>query len=449
MRVNVKLVNVGEDASAAIRSCVEQNYAAFVKFIDEEIRPERYEALLVVGARDVAEGFAAAESIDTAGMDAAEILYHTCAKIGKLSDSDAITAKTESMFRSPNLSRRGLITGITHGYQLFSEYPLINDSLCEARYGCKKCIEACPEKALSFSGSLVLDSSRCTKCGLCAASCPVAAVQMPKFSEDAFIGLLEGLTKVYAPRRILVLTESDEKHIPYVHVEKLETRTISIRWILMALKSGLDMLIIRGSVSEDVQRALINLKNLTGRVLLIKNENLEDIIEEHEFEASGLEAIGFSRSDYWFNYIVSINSVIKQGTEVEGLSLTEMKVSETCTLCGACSSECPRNALRIDLSGELGKLEFNPSLCTGCGFCVNVCPEGSIEIYGQKRVNTKPVSVYQDELVRCARCGKPIYSKKFYDQLVTKLGKEDPMLKYCNECKQKVIYERLFRKNQK
>jgi len=88
--------------------------------------------------------------LDPDGMDTDELLYHFCAKLGKLSRSDSITAKTDSVAKDVNLSRRDFLAGIKNGFQVFSDFPLTFEDACEAKYGCRKCIDACPVGALEF-----------------------------------------------------------------------------------------------------------------------------------------------------------------------------------------------------------------------------------------------------------------------------------------------------------
>ena len=53
-------------------------------------------------------------------------------------------------------------------------------------------------------------------------------------------------------------------------------------------------------------------------------------------------------------------------------------------------------------------------------------------------------SVFQDAIVNCARCKKPLGSATYLKTVKRMLGKEDPMMKYCNACKQQIAVEKLF-----
>lgn len=49
--------------------------------------------------------------------------------------------------------------------------------------------------------------------------------------------------------------------------------------------------------------------------------------------------------------------------------------SSVCTLCLACVSACPAEAIAY----ENERLSFRESACTDCGLCLGACPEGIIK----------------------------------------------------------------------
>ncbi|HEY9124862.1 MAG TPA: 4Fe-4S binding protein [Bacteroidales bacterium] len=49
------------------------------------------------------------------------------------------------------------------------------------------------------------------------------------------------------------------------------------------------------------------------------------------------------------------------------------KISNDCTACGTCISECPVEAIS---EGQIYKID--PEVCTDCGACADVCPVSAI-----------------------------------------------------------------------
>ena len=49
-------------------------------------------------------------------------------------------------------------------------------------------------------------------------------------------------------------------------------------------------------------------------------------------------------------------------------------ISDDCTSCGACESECPVEAI----SEKGDKREIDADACTDCGACVELCPVEAI-----------------------------------------------------------------------
>lgn len=52
---------------------------------------------------------------------------------------------------------------------------VVDDNICT---GCGKCVEKCPEAAISLNddGMALVDQDRCTGCGKCTKACPFEAV---------------------------------------------------------------------------------------------------------------------------------------------------------------------------------------------------------------------------------------------------------------------------------
>lgn len=51
-------------------------------------------------------------------------------------------------------------------------------------------------------------------------------------------------------------------------------------------------------------------------------------------------------------------------------------ISDRCTGCGSCRTECPVGAIS---KTENGKSRIDPALCVECGNCASVCAWGAVD----------------------------------------------------------------------
>ncbi len=73
---------------------------------------------------------------------------------------------------------------------------------------CLTCVRACPHGAIGFDDKAVIHPLACRACGICAAECPMEAIQVPGFSDremESAVGLAEGAPR---PRIVAFLCEN-------------------------------------------------------------------------------------------------------------------------------------------------------------------------------------------------------------------------------------------------
>jgi Fe-S-cluster-containing hydrogenase component 2 len=434
-----------------------------------EYIPSGTEGLLIVGegGNRSKESLLLVEKINAVGLSQEQVMFQVDANLGRMTVSDLIKTKasTKPFDRNVEYSRRDLFSGIRsmgNRLQTYTNAPVIYSSICEAKYGCTKCIQTCPTQALSIvDGSVILKEEVCSRVGLCTAVCPVSAIQLPRYSESQFLGLVSGITRTHpAIPKTLVLT-CNKKLVspePWMFVEQVkDIGVIGTRHLAIAASSGIDKIIVYCadgvcSGKATATQAVQSIRSLIGE----HADGSETIIVRFLEGEGGLEEIKIIQNipsrekaktlfvpgrDTWENYIGALRPIASPQGSTLGLGLATLNISNSCTLCQVCENYCPHSALQV----VSGSLEFDSSKCTGCGYCAKICPEHSITLVQLERISDlESHSVFQDAIVNCARCKKPLGSATYLKTVKRLLGKEDPMMNYCNACKQQIAVEKMF-----
>jgi ferredoxin len=132
-----------------------------------------------------------------------------------------------------------------------------------------------------------------------------------------------------------------------------------------------------------------------------------------------------------------------------------MEVSDACNLTPTCSTLCPTDAIRRTDDADL---LFSHEDCVNCGLCEEGCPETAITMHDgldlsllpENRDGDRWQTVYEGEMLECARCGKPFTSvgsaesvKEQVGDLVEGVapGTEGSVFDYCGDCRAVLIFE--------
>jgi ferredoxin len=133
-----------------------------------------------------------------------------------------------------------------------------------------------------------------------------------------------------------------------------------------------------------------------------------------------------------------------------GAPFGEVEVSaERCTLCMACVSQCPANALSA--GDEKPQLKFIEANCVQCGLCCRSCPEDAIAasprfLYDAVKRNRMRV-LNEEEPFCCIRCGKAFATRSVIERITQKMkghplfsGDALARISMCDDCRVKAIY---------
>ncbi|MBK7655476.1 MAG: 4Fe-4S binding protein [Betaproteobacteria bacterium] len=121
---------------------------------------------------------------------------------------------------------------------------------------------------------------------------------------------------------------------------------------------------------------------------------------------------------------------------------------DKCTLCLACVSACPSNALSDNPQSP--QLRLTEKNCVQCGLCVKTCPEKAISLQPRLLLTParkEPRVLNEAQPYGCVRCGKPFGTLKGIEAMLAKLsghamfqGAALERLKMCGDCRVIDIY---------
>lgn len=328
--------------------------------------------------------------------------------------------------------------------------------------GCHRCEECCPHASLTLEeGRLALDPTRCTGCGLCAASCPTDALvvdgcTLTASAAGAAVTLAcerLGTTPVEANCRLTclaALTVGD-----YLRLA-LAADGAPIRVVID--ETGCQRCPVLGG-HENPSLAVIQAARRTLVSAGLPDEALPHPVAPPPLpngnypagELSGRPALGrrafFAGLSRAFSAGVSQAAGASLGSgptrptlsprprepvpKTRGIEarllllalarrhghagpataeLARVTVDDTCRAHGACARACPGGALTLERDETRATLAFDPWQCLDCGACERICPEEALRHTpaAWREAPAQAQTLATVAQAECVRCGAPV-----------------------------------------
>ena len=362
--------------------------------------------------------------------------------------------------------------------------------------GCTRCIDACPAEAIVSRGERVeVNPYLCQGGGACATVCPTGAITYAYPRASDLLAALRRMLQAYreaggsAP---LVLFHDDsavqalagelgarmpERVLP-VQVE--EAGSVGLDAWLTVLAYGADSAVVLttdatpAQVVEGMQDELLTAREILAgmgfeerRVRLVNADRTGDAIEALALppgDAIRRPASSVAPPDKRGRLRMAIEHLRSQATAHKrsvplhaGAPFGEVRADpQACTLCMACVSVCPTNALQ-DGRG-LPQLNFREWSCVQCGLCERSCPESAISLHPRflydVEAREKPRVLHEEQPVCCVSCGKPFATRSMLEVLSRKLAghwmfqteESRRRLQMCEDCRVRDLFAEEARK---
>ncbi|MDA7946853.1 MAG: 4Fe-4S dicluster domain-containing protein [Hyphomicrobiaceae bacterium] len=356
------------------------------------------------------------------------------------------------------------------------------------KIGCSNCLDNCPMSAISPDGDGVhIDPLICGGCGNCSATCPTGAVSYAFPQRADVIARMQILADTFleAGGREPVLLIHDEKHgaglisamarfgkgLP-ANMLPLSLYTVTQLGhdaMLAAIVSGFSQILVLGppdrqddlpALKDQIALAQTFLEGLgfgeENRIALLVEQDpnvveayLHDLPKLKSAKRSAFTAVGGKR-EIARTVLDKLNEIAPEPAEILPLpsqapyGRLQINVAG-CTLCLACVSACPADALAD--SPDHPQLRFTEAACVQCGLCVGTCPESVITLQPQYNFTSAALSaevLNEDEPFECISCGKPFGTKAAIERVTASLeGKhwmfqdsdQTMLIKMCDDCR--------------
>lgn len=352
--------------------------------------------IIVEGRRDVSKYFSETP-----------IFYAYRGPHGVWFKSVAEAVENDSWIRLPpagvrTVTRRDLLRG---GFIRLRDTVVVNGGKC---VWCGLCVEKCPTSAVVYREREVVEVryDKCIDCGLCNSLCPTAAIEMPTLPDK----LLAALVKTApGPLRFVCDYGLQDSEVEGVRVKCIAAIPTQYLYIAASKHGEARAYCSRGE-SCPMWRAV---ESWAVGLARVGNEFVA------EARKSSLEP-----GDRWHTRMLAV---------AVGMPTGVLKVTEECTLCGACVHKCPTRALSTD--GR--RLVLTPALCTACRVCVDKCPERAITVNNAVVENPyEPLLLFRDNPAVCKSCGRELpYTVTAARKISRRVGSDYVYL--CGECRVK------------
>jgi len=356
-----------------------------------------------------------------------------------------------------------------------------------SKIGCSRCLDICPTNAISSNGDYVtIDPYVCAGCGSCSAVCPSGAATYDDPPFHFVLSRINNLRSTFAkydrkvePRilfvdkdfgmELITISARFGKGLPadLIPFDIPNIELISHAEILAALASGFSEVIV---LTKEVSTSNSLKLQMDICMSILAHCGQESQTRLRLIETMDLEI--FENEIYSKYHNEKLSEPVLLLGEKKEITRTAVKAmvgnpgtielpetspygeilvnTDKCTLCLACVSLCPTNALEDN--ADRPELNFTETACIQCGICSTTCPEQAITLNPRLNLNNDALgqkTLHTEEPFECISCKRPFGVKSTIERIVSKLennhwmyqdSKKLELVKMCDDCRVNAQY---------
>ena len=343
-----------------------------------------------------------------------------------------------------------------------------NPNICvhdrAGKTACTRCIDACPTLAITSLGeNIEVNPYLCQGGGSCASACPSGAIRYTYPPLEHVLTTVMTLLKTYRanhgtnPRIVFYESAADEvvqqafdspacQNILPLMMEEVGAVGMEVTLASLAYGAQQVILICEETTPHRISQTLQGQTELANRFLEAMGYAGRAVVlcstrEVHSVLAGSVPTINTGqrgpanfialddKRTMIYRALEHLNQIAPDPQQVlplpEQAPFGSVDVNQaTCTLCMACASVCPMQALQA--GGEQPRLKFIEDNCVQCGLCKQTCPEQAISLERRfvfSSTQRKQARVLNEEQpFPCIRCGKPFTTRRMIDHMTEKLA---------------------------
>lgn len=324
----------------------------------------------------------------------------------------------------------------------YAERPRPNSTQCVSAVTknpavCTRCMDVCPDNAITINGASVRVDDNCRRCGLCSAACPTETFMVRKNEslalydrvaraaaayEQCYITCARAIDRIPQPNEIVLscvgamtpevwfdllcdfsnlsvylpLGVCDECRVTTGEEAMGEAIALGEEWSGESVGLEVDEADLTHEQTRAYRRSQFVSSMTQAGTRLVSRGNpalagaqaVANRLREHSKQITQLQktlenAVGSQNSQSRRRILTRKRRLVMAGLQKYPdlademfLEFPEVDVAH-CTMCGDCAKACTVHALELD---KAGRVLIEPTYCVNCGACAAVCPEGAISM---------------------------------------------------------------------